>query len=109
MVISKQFSVVIPFQVCTQYIELNEHHGNSTLDLNILSFRPYSWMKLLTEDKTANLAFQNMDYEVMASLKESGSTTLVLNIKMKRKITKGITQIIAPPGILVAVSWVSLL
>ena len=66
-------------------------------------------MKLLTEDKTANLALQNMDYEVMASLKESGSTTLVLNIKMKRKITKGITQIIAPPGILVAVSWVSLL
>ena len=66
-------------------------------------------MKLLTEDKTANLALKNMDYEVMASLKESGFTTLVLNIKMKRKITKGITQIIAPPGILVAVSWVSLL
>ena len=63
----------------------------------------------MSEEETVALNLRNMDYDVMASLKESGnhSTALELAVSLKRKLAKSIVQIIASPGLLVTVSWVS--
>ena len=95
------------YQACHQEIFEKDHHI-----LDILKFRGplsnlTSW-SLLSEEGTVSMNTLSRDYQSFASLKRSGdeSRTLTLQISLNRKNSKGIVEIIAPPGLLVIVSWV---
>ena len=64
--------------------------------------------KLVSEEDRVLLNSLSSDYKSYVSLEsKTESRALTLKIEMKRKIFPGVLQIIAPPGLLVVVSWVS--
>ena len=65
--------------------------------------------KFMSEEELVSLNSLSEDYQIVfASLQNSNQThSLTLKITMKRRIPKGVLQIIAPPGLFVVVSWVS--
>ena len=73
------------------------------------SFEPKQWLILLSEKGQVTLNSLNLDYNAIATLKQSiaHDWALSLEIKMTRKIVQSYVQIIAPPGLLVIVSWVT--
>ena len=63
---------------------------------------------LVSEVDRVLLNSLSSDYESYVSLEsKKESRALTLKIVMKRKLFPGVLQIIAPPGLLVVVSWVS--
>ena len=69
------------------------------------------WMKkFMSDEGLVPLNSLSEDYPIAyGSLQASNkSQALTLKITLKRNIAKGILQMIAPPGLLVAVSWESL-
>ena len=61
--------------------------------------------KWRTLDYTQELL--NLDYEVKTKLLRQKGRFLVLEIILKRSLTRSLIENIIPPGLLVAVSWVS--
>ena len=95
-------------QVCQQEI-----YGEENFNLGILtfsdSFKDQNPMELLSETGGVPLNSLTLDYTASSSLKESkiNHWALSLEIRMERKALQSFVQIIAPPGLLVVVSWVS--
>ena len=63
---------------------------------------------VLSEQKYVKLNSHNLDYDATASLRKSKDKiwVLILEVRLKRKISRSIIEIIAPSGLLVIVSWV---
>ena len=95
-------------QVCQQEI-----YGEENFNLGILtfsdSFKDQNPMELLSETGGVPLNSLTLDYTASSTLKKSkiNDWALSLEIRMERKVLQSFVQIIAPPGLLVVVSWVS--
>ena len=63
---------------------------------------------VVLSDKHIELNSLNLDYDATAFLKKSKEKdwALILEITLKRKITRSVIETIAPSGLLVVVSWV---
>ena len=77
------------------------------MHVGLLKTHPHSRTeKLMSDENMVPLDSQSLDYEVMASLMQSNqSMALELNLRLTRKLPRSISQIIAPPALLVALSW----
>ena len=101
------FNYHIFLQVCQQEI-----YGEENFNLGILtfsdSFKDQNPMELLSETDEVPLNSLTLDYTATSTLKESkiNHWALSLEIRMERKVLQSFVQIIAPPGLLVVVSWV---
>ena len=64
---------------------------------------------VVLSDKQIELNSLNLDYDATAFLRKSKEKNwaLILEITLKRKITRSVIETIAPSGLLVVVSWVS--
>ena len=88
-------------------IEKNKHNLELLTFSNSFGNELSNW-KLVTEKDRVLLNSLSSDYESYVSLEsKTKSRALTLKIAMKRKMFIGVLQIIAPPGSLVVVSWVS--
>ena len=88
-------------------IEKNKHNLQLLTFSNSFGNELSNW-KLVTEKDRVLLNSLSSDYESYVSLEsKTKSRALTLKIAMKRKMFIGVLQIIAPPGSLVVVSWVS--
>ena len=91
------------FKECSQQISLK-----GGMHVGLLTAHPHSRTeKLMSNDNMVPLDSQSLDYEVMASLMQSKnqSMALELNLRLTRKLQRSVSQIIAPPALLVALSW----
>ena len=89
------------YQVCQVDIYPEEEH-KYLVDLLVV---PNS---TLQPDHLHELDPLNLDYEVSVKLRRNEDRmSLHLDIKMERKFVRSFIEIIAPPGILVIVSWVN--
>ena len=78
------------------------------MHVGLLKTHPHSRTeKLMSDENMVPLDSESLDYEVMASLMQSNnqSMALELNLRLTRKLPRSISQIIAPPALLVALSW----
>ena len=78
------------------------------MHVGLLKTHPHSRTeKLMSDENMVPLDSENLDYEVMAALTQSKnqSMALELNLRLTRKLQRSISQIIAPPALLVALSW----
>ena len=80
--------------------------------ITTMAFKEQVWknknLAFLTEHGEIALDSQNLDYNATASLsKPPGSNShIFLELKLRRKITRSVIQIILPPALLVMISWV---
>ena len=65
-------------------------------------------IQMMSQHGDIDLESLNLDYTATASLKKSNrhSYALDLEIKLTRKFLRSFLELIAPPGMLVVVSWV---
>ena len=98
-------------QVCKSKIRGQDPFNVDQL-ITTMAFKEQVWknknLAFLTEHGEIALDSQNLDYNATASLsKPPGSNShIFLQLKLRRKITRSVIQIILPPALLVMISWV---
>ena len=78
------------------------------MHIGLLKTHPHSRTeKLMSDENMVPLDSESLDYEVTAALTQSKnqSMALELNLRLTRRLLRSIFQIIAPPALLVALSW----
>ena len=99
---------IVLTQICKQEIYGEENFNLKPLSFS-KSFRDRNWIELLSERGEVVLNAVNLDYSAASKLEQSKLNywALSLEIKMTRKMMQSFIKIIAPPGLLFIVSWVS--
>ena len=100
---------IVLTQICKQEILRGKFQPKAIKPSFSKSFRDRNWIELLSERGEVVLNAVNLDYNAASKLEQSKLNywALSLEIKMTRKMMQSFIKIIAPPGLLVIVSWVS--
>ena len=86
-------------------------HEISAENLVSIALLPlWSPMVVLSDQSNVLLSSLNLDYDATAALRKSSERnwSLILEIVLKRKMMRSVIEYIAPSGLLVVVSWVTL-
>ena len=86
----------------------HEIHAENLVPIDLLPLG--GSISVLSEQKYVELNSNNLDYDATAALNKSADKfwVLILEITLKRKIMRSVIEYVAPSGLLVVVSWVTL-
>ena len=86
----------------------HEIHAENLVPIDLLPLG--GSISVLSEQKYVELNSNNLDYDATAALNKSTEKfwVLTLEITLKRKIMRSVIEYVAPSGLLVVVSWVTL-